>query len=235
MLDDEKLEDEGTENTVTLEEFEKTQQMVSQEKANAQKARTERDTANGQITALSQQIEDFKTQLSAKATESDVDLDDLDGSLADPAVVKSLRKQAATIDKLNETLGLMEHKVTKYEEVEANKAATKARSDAVDSILDMCDEEFGTSKFRNAALEMADELVDSGEEKKPSDILGGLKMMRKCYKAIEDKSKEESEKESDVVTDKGKGSFTFSESDDYKEGTRDEILAEMKANAKKSN
>jgi hypothetical protein len=82
---------------------------------------------------------------------------------------------------------------------------------------------------------MADELVDSGEEKKPNDILSGLRMMRKCYKAIEAKTKEESDEKPETPTDKGKGSFTFSESDDYKEGTRDEILAEMKANAKKSN
>jgi hypothetical protein len=235
MLDEDKLEDGGDENIVTMEEFEKVQQMVSQERANVQKIKTERDANAGQIAALTQQIEDLKTQMNSQADKSDVDMDDLDGSLADPAVVKSLRKQSETIKKLNETLGLMEHKISKHEEQEANKAASKAQEQAVNSILDMCDEEFGTNKYRNDALKMADELVDSGEEEKPSDILSGLRIMRKCYKAIEAKAKEDSDKAPEVVTDKGKGSFSFSESDDYEEGSRDDVLKSMKARVKKNN
>ena len=234
MLDDEKLEEGQETETVSLEEFEKATQMVSQERANVQKMRTERDANAGQMSALTRQIEELRTQMDNKAADADIDTDDLDNSLADPAVVKSLKKQADVVKKLTETLGIMEHKVSKYEEAENTKRNKTAQDEAVNSILDMCDEEFDTNKYRNAALEMADKLVDSGEEQKPTSVLSGLRMMRKCYKKVEAEMKSADEDTQDVATDKGKGGFSFSEDDKYEEGSRDDVLQSMKDRVKQN-
>jgi hypothetical protein len=220
---------------VSQEEYDKAQQMIKQERGNAVRAREEVEAYKGELSRMDNEIATLRASMEAKASAANVDVDDLDSSLADPAVVKSLRKTQNELKQLTEKFLLAQHKITKYEDNMNYEHAVSEQQRTVENILIECDDEYG-SKYRNAAVDLADKLVDEGTEKKPKDVFGGMRLMKKCYKQViqEAEAKAKEEEKVKVETDKGKGGFSFSENEDYEEGSLKDVLAGMKKRAKKN-
>ena len=111
----------------------------------------------------------------------------------------------------------------------------KAEHDkAVDSVLNRVEASLKRQKistpgqYRTEAIKLADELVDSGKRKKPSNILEGIDLMEECYlQAISAHTKKKV-----VSVDVGKAGVTSGtkKTDEIKPGSLSEVKAQMLKN-----
>jgi hypothetical protein len=204
------------------EKWDKTRQQVDQLQANLEKAVADRETVQTELKAQKQKVD----ELSAKMLEKDstLTLEDLDPYSADvPEVVKQNKKLYAELKGAKEQLASLTTLATEVQAKLAAEEEVKARAEAIESVLRPLDEEFG-AKFRNEARKLADEKIAKGEPK-PKDKFEAYLLMMKCYKEVV--GAEKKEKKPTVPADSGTGGLAFG-SPDTKEGSRMEILAEIR-------
>lgn len=226
--------EEKTDEKTTEEkpEYTKEQQERDQEKANAERARQERDEAKTQLETLQMdkavlvaQLEELREKVEAQKSKSDEI--QLDTDVVDSSVIKAIGQITESIGKLNEKISSIDKKTAAAEKAEKDRLAQTEREAMIERVIQTTEELGGFStKYRNEAIKRADELVDSGKEKKPNDAAEGIKLLTKCYKQVI-AEKEPKEKPSSR-TDTGGGGVGFESATKGKEGTRQEVLADMK-------
>lgn len=185
---------------------------------------TELAESRDQMTALEAKVAESARNVQAEADA----LDDMDADVTDKAVIRNLNKlqvqNAALQKQLTEQSSKyekLEEKASAYEQNEQQRQNARHKDQVTERILTPLDDEFG-AKHRNAAMKMADRLVDTGQESQPQDAIAGMTLMRKCYKEV---SKVKEPKES-VPSDSGGGGIQKGGS--RKTGSRAEVLADMK-------
>lgn len=180
-------------------------------------------------------------------------LDEMDPDLVDPSVSKNikrlealLREQADKYDSerkaLKEEIGLLKEKASGYETERQQLKAKEYHSRVVNSILSEVEDSMkaqgvdSPGKFRSDALKLADDLVDSGKEKRPNrerdgesqSVLDAIRLMKKCY--LEVKSRHEKKSKGVSVDGGGSGVEPSVKSDEIKPGSLAEVKAQMAKN-----
>jgi len=223
MSEEEKQLEEKQEEGDVSETYTKEQQAIDQETANAKRARDERDEAQTSLGEAQTQITDLESKLSElveqqEKQEQEVKLDEM----VDPGIAKAIEQIKDDLKGLGKTVKGLSQKAENYERAETERVAKTEQEKRIDKVLKITEELGGFAvKYRNAALKLADDLVDSGKEKKPAGAAEAVEFMTKCYKQVTAK-----EKKSSTSTDSGAGGVSFSETD-YKPGNLKEVRAEM--------
>lgn len=201
-------------------EWDKDKQQAQQEHANYVKATEEKTAIAEELQAQLSKVAELEGQLATKTQTTDYP--DLDPDLIDKNVIKSITQMKTDLKAEKEKVAALEGKAEKYEQTEQQKVVEENRQKMIEKIHKPLDDEFG-AKHRNAARELADELVNASKEKEPQDAIEAMILMRKCYKQVSEKK----ESKESVRTDDGKGGITAS-ADTRKAGTTEEVLADMK-------
>lgn len=208
------------------EDWDKQRQELDQVKANQEKIQAERDTLAGQLEQMQTSQAELQEQLeAAKQTKAQQEDDGLDGTLVDPAVVKTIRKLTGELKEVREKSQSLEEKAKQYEAQEAEVQAKKVKEKAIESVLSPLDKKHG-AKYRSAAQKLANELIEKGEEQVPADAIASYLLMEKCYSKLA--NEEKAKKEKPVSTDTGLGGTAWYNDDKLRQGTLEDVAAEMK-------
>lgn len=231
-LETEVLEDKtktATTETAEKKDWDKEKQKEDQQSATYRKLSKQIEEMQGQYdTAFSQLSEQLAT-IGGKLVEKDNktdELPELDPTLVDGNVIKYIKLLKGKTDEAEKTLAITQRKIAEYEQQEGDKAAKARKDSTVEKILKPLDEEFG-AKFRKRAIDLADKMINDGDEDQPTDALEASQLMRKCYKKLsEDKPAEKK-----TIVDDGKGTIA-SEKTVPKEGNLEDVWQQMKAEGK---
>lgn len=227
MEQEEQQQEQQTEEKT--QEWDKERQRADQAESMARKAKEEAEALSQSLAETTEKLnklEEQQRQAQQEYQKAKDDFDVMDTLTVDPAVIKNLQRLKDKVDKLeNENKNLVS-KATAYEEAENKRYQESQKKQTIERILKPLDEEFG-AKYRNEAMKLADDLVDTGKVKQPNDPLSAAELMRRCYKEIVAKNKPK-EKET-VPSDSGVGGISHSEPK-KKPGTMQEVLADMRKN-----
>lgn len=224
------MPDKQTDVTVT-EDFETKwdteKQRADQEHANYEKATEQTAKAEAEKSAIT---EEFQAQaikvaeLEEQAKAQTADYPELDPDMVDKNVIKSFTTMKSDLKTAKDELVTIKGKVAEYEKNEQQKTIETQRNLIIEKMCKPLDDEFG-AKYRNAAKNLADELVKNGKEETPVDAIDAMNLMRKCYKRLVEKEKSSGT----VRTDTG-GGGTTTPATEKKFGTTQEVLADMRKN-----
>jgi len=180
-----------------------------------QEAKSEVETLKSQIAELAQASKETKDEISG-----------LDPDLVDRNIIIEFQRQQKEMKALKEQLASVGGDIKKYKEKEKSEQEANQVKGMREEILSDCDKKYDP-KFRNEALKIADELVDSGKEKQPTTQYAGFKLMDKCYKQAQEKAEEKGKVDTPLPLDSGLGGIAL---DDAKivTGSRNAVLADMK-------
>jgi len=204
------------------EKWDEMRQQVDQAESVARKAREEAETLSAAYTEAQAEIEKLKTANAERQRDIDVkksELDQMDPDLVDKNVIKNLERMQQRLDKSEKRAEQLELKAKAYEEAETKRNEKVRKAETREKILKPLDTEFG-AKFRNEALKMADDLVDSGKEKQPTDPIEAMILLRKCYQQVSDKKKPS------VATDSGASGVSHQPAK-RKTGSLDDVFDDM--------
>lgn len=233
----EKQEQETEEKTGDEKKWDAQRQIVDQEVANRAKAEGQRDALAEQLETNQAKLEEAHAELSSlrkeQAAKQSVALADLDDDLVTPGVRKNFDLLAKKVTDLENLTAGQAVELKAYKDRDAEQEAKKQKRDAVEGILKPMDAKYG-AQHRTAAKKLADDKVKSGEfldedgqPRSPTSV-EAIFLMQGCYEQVKRESEEkEKSKESEVPTDTGFGGISFGDSG-VKEGTREEVLADMK-------
>lgn len=241
MTETEKVEEteEKTEEVQTTEasdttEYTKDQQALDFEKGNAARARQQVETiteaydgATAKVGELEKELESLKV---VKDREQDK-LDEMDPDIVDQKVIKNIELLQKRMDAKDAKITELMGKASQYEQERADAQATTRQSEARENVLTSVESSLkrhgidSPGQYRNEALKLADEKVDTGEVKQPTESLEAIGLMEECY--LEVKIKHE-EKAKTVSVDGGKsGAAPGTKVESRKTGTLDEIYTDM--------
>ena len=222
-----KVEEKKEETKKDQETWDKERQRADQAESVAAKARTETqqyatalEDTKSQLAEATQKLESSQKETQDKKDELNL----MDSALVDSNVISNFEKVQAKETVNAAKLAELEKFKVQYETDRKDRLQKDAVDKARDEILTDCDSEF-SPKFRTEALKMADELVDSGKEKRPVDKYGGYKLMRECYRKVSEK---ETSGKADAAVDTGAGGAPPVKKAARKAGTMKEVLADMK-------
>lgn len=215
---EEKVEKKSEELEKVKADWDTEKQKAQQEHANYVKATEEKAAIAEELQAQLSKVAELEKQQKADTK----DYPDLDPDLVDRNVIKSITQMKTELEAEKAKVAALEGKAQGYEKTEQQKAATEYKDRLIEKIHKPLDEEFG-AQHRNAARELADELVGTQKEKEPQDAIEAMVLMRKCYKQVSEKK----ESKETVRTDTGKGG-TAAPTSERKVGTTQEVLADMK-------
>jgi DNA repair exonuclease SbcCD ATPase subunit len=210
-----------------LKEARYTAQDLEMERGNTKRARNEADAAQQAYDQAQSEIEALKTQLSAKAEEKKV-LEEMDPDLVDKSVQGNIRTLAAENEELKSRLAQLENIANQYAQTEQQRKADADKQEARESILRPLDEEFG-SQHRNKAIKLADQWIADGKEAQPAGspavaAIQARDLMRKAYKEVTTEAK------ASIATDTGSAGAGHTDESQIKEGSFDDVLAQMQKN-----
>ncbi|MCJ7482658.1 MAG: hypothetical protein MUO31_06805 [Thermodesulfovibrionales bacterium] len=212
------------------EKWDKERQRADQAESVAAKARTEAQQYASMLEESKTQLAAAQSKLETSQKETQTKKDELlqmDTALVDQNVITNLEKLEAR-DRANaQKLDEMSRKLSTYEADRTERIRQENINKARESVLSQCDEEF-SPKYRTEALKIADELVDTGKEKRPNDKFEGYILMKKCYRQVSEK--ETSKEKATVNIDTGKGGAPVVKKEARKSGSMKEVLADMKIN-----
>jgi chromosome segregation ATPase len=204
-------------------EWDAERQRADQAEANFRKAQTQLEEANAKLERQDKSIETLTQRLDKYAEAHDVNLDEIDTDIVDPNVVKALKGMKAQIDAANaraETLEKARDDISQKLENDNRAAAREAEKAEIIAAV----EEDYPSKFRNRAIEMANDICTK-RGYAPRSATESLRILRSCYKKLAGETK--TEKTEDVATDTGAGS-TSVVSEAPKETTMKDAVSEWR-------
>lgn len=219
-------------------EYDKTQQQLDQERANARRARealeevqSERAELVDQLAHVRTELSDVKSKLQGELTKKEYTaLADLDPDTTDvPDVVRAFQSMTQKVAKLESELAEANGFIKTVKDREQQTQQIHARNAMEEEIYSACDGEYG-AQYRNDAIKLADKKVSEGLVDAPKSQVQGLLLMRKCYAEIAAKKAKPAPKEKTVATDtglRGRSYETLSESEDFKTGTVGDVRADM--------
>jgi len=208
------------------EQWDKDRQRIDQAEADARRAREDADTAIETLAETRTELAEVKAELAKgkQVVQAEKDkLENMDPDVVPQSVINNLKRLEERNTELQKRNEALETKAQAYEEAQRTSLQEAAKNTTIERVLKECDDEFG-AKFRNDAYKLADELVDSGKEKKPKDVIEAMRLMRKCYKQV---SETKPETTNDVPADSGGGSAPPAP-ETRKSGSRTDVLADMK-------
>lgn len=207
------------------------EQMISMERANAEKARKERDkvlaekeeletqylTMSDELDAqknesntIKQELAQVKASIEKMAKANTVDsLGNLDEAVVDPSVVKHIKKlqeDKAALESqygdLKKSIESLQETKKQFETEKVQKQQNDYKEQQKEKILSRMDSEFG-AKYRNEAVELANEKVRvSGAA--PKGEIAIMELIWDCYKEVAAKEPKPETKKT-VPVDDGKG------------------------------
>ena len=214
--------------------WDKERQRADQEAANARRARAAAEDAYAKLATRELEFDEAKKELGelkAKLT-STAELGELDPDTVDLGVIKHINRLQKRLDDAEKNLDGQKAKIVQYEKLEAGRESSRYKEQMIEKILTPLDKKYG-AKYRNAAKKMADDLVNSGEEKVPTDALDARDLLEDCYIKVSGQDKETSSKKtSSVKTDTGEGNMAV-DFDGIGEGKLEDVWEKMKTKINK--
>lgn len=208
------------------------------ESANAQS-----ESLRAEMDELKQANKEEKTRLESAQQAEQNKLDVMDPELVDQQVIKNihaieqrLQSQRDNFQKEKaELLSLQKGLSDKLAQLENERAETQRKSahnEAVESVFSRVEaslKRHGVTtpgQYRTDANKLADEMVDTGQRKKPDSIMSGIELIEECYLKVID---QHNKKKKGVSVDGGKSgpSSGVKEKGQRKTGTLDEVAADM--------
>jgi len=218
-------EEEKQEETNQEEKWNQERQELDQNHSVERKQWTsEKGAMQGQLSQAQDNVQSLKSQLDTLKTERE-QFKKLDPESAD--VPDVIARQERVIQELSDTkneLRTLQARASDIEKFEEARAAETQRKQTIDKICGPLDRDYGV-KYRNDAKKMADDLVDSGQEK-VEDKFDAYMLLERCYKKLADGDKKPSKK--GVPTDNGRGGSTTKLTDPVKETTMAETISDFR-------
>jgi hypothetical protein len=231
MLETEVKEELETEAKVEKTEQEKTwdkeRQRADQAEANFRKVSMEFDDLKSAHESTVSEIEAMREKIE-KLTESKLEEGDefeFDADLVDPKLAKTVKNLAVNYRQAQKELAEQKKKIALFEQKEIQSAA-KARKDEIEERICSVVEDDFSSKYRNAARKLADELVDSGKESQPKTEADAIRLLKKCYKQVQSDDTSKSGRKP-TPTDTGSRGVRLGDGE-IKSGSRAAILEDMR-------
>lgn len=200
-----------------------TEQDIDFERGNTRRARQDADAAQSAYDKAQDEIDALKTKLESKQEEKS-SLEKMDPDYVDKTVQKNIQLLADANKELQTKITNLEQKAQSYEETASQRQADEAKTQTRERILGALDGEYG-AEHRNNAVKMAQELVDTGKESQPKDVLDADRLMRKCYKKLA--TEKTAAKKTSTASDSGSGSVSHPSQSGIKEGSMDDVKAQM--------
>ena len=233
--------EEPSEDETKQQDYEKHQQALDQERANAKKARQRATEAEaraekvgGQLQAVQDEMDLLKKELKGELSKKEfADVLKLDPDTTDvPEMVAAFQRLGQEVIDTKKKLTDYDDYIATQQKQSRTKAQTKQHETMVEQILSFCDEEYG-AQYRNEAMAQADVLVADGDVTAPADYDGGIRLMRKAYKAVLKKhaaEKKPAQEKKTVPTDTGlrnASPLELIDSEEFKGGSIDEVRKDM--------
>ncbi len=232
--------------------YSRQQQLIDQERANARRAREQAaemadalEQANEKISQLESRFDqisaandDRRAQLEAEKQR----LEDMDPELVDASVRKNIASLEKRLQEQEAAFKQKEAEFQKHIKAISDKAETlenerrqsaeeQRRAQVREKVLSRVENSLsrqgikGAAKFRSEALKLADDLVDTGKVKQPSDPIEAVELMEDCYLQVRDKHEK---KKSSVSSDTGRsGPGASGSKSGIKPGSLDEVYDQM--------
>ncbi len=221
---EEEVKEEQTEETQVDEKWDKERQRADQLDSNLKKVASERDSLQENMTRLQAEKEELERQIKVNQ-ESQVEINPLDPLQSDiPDLVNQNNKVIEELAETKRQLAELKTIADEYKSLEQKRQADARREAAIEEVLGPLDDRFG-AKYRAPAKKLADELVQKGEAKQPQDKFEAFLLLEKCYDQVSKKALDK--KAEKILPDTGGGGVPFKDSQ-MKEGSREEVLAEMR-------
>lgn len=203
------------------------------------------EEANAKISQLEDRFEQLSQANDEKRASLEAEkqrLEDMDPDMVDASVRKNiaslqkqLAEQAANFARreaeFNKHISALSQKAEALEQERQQSAEDARHKKAVESVLTRVENSLtkmgikGAAKYRSEAMKLADELVDSGQVKRPTDVIEGVELMEDCYLKVRERHEK---KKSPVSSDTGKsGPGTSGSKSGLKPGTLDEVYDQM--------
>jgi chromosome segregation ATPase len=223
--------DASTEHGQSQEDYNKearyTAQDLDLERGNTRRARSETEAAQQAYDQAQSEIEALKTQLNQKTEEKD-SLEDMDPDLVDRTVQRNIQILATEIKNLTARNAKLEAIAEQYAQHEQQRLATSEKTETREGILKPLDAEFG-AEHRNKAVKQANDWIADGKEDQPagSPAMAAIQardLMRKAYIHVSKEAK------ASVASDTGSGGLGHADTNSIKEGSREEVLKQMREN-----
>ena len=214
--------------------WDRDKQMIEFERSNARRAREEVSTLTSAYEQSNTQINQLKAEIAeikdAKETEKQK-LETMDPDLADDKVIKNIQLIEERLTAKEQQISAMSKKIDDYEKQQADAQAKTANEQTKASVFKSVESSMakldipGAAKYRNEAVKLADELVDSGQRKQPKTFDEAIDLMTDCYLQVK---KGQKTKDS-VSVDTGKGGTTASgkKTGGIKPGKIEDVRAQM--------
>jgi len=214
-----------TEEVVTEENnWDKEKQRADMEHANFLKAKSQNEELTDKLSSYESRMTQLEDQI--KVNQEKVEIAELDPLRADvPDLVNQNQKLIQELKNMGGQLNELQTKAKAFESKELERENADSRQKTIDKICKPLDKEYG-AKYRSKAIKLAEEMVNNGTEKSPSDMLDARDMLEKVYKNL--KSEDETTKKAETIpVDTGQGAFSF-QGTDIKEGSLKEVIGAMR-------
>ena len=217
------------------EKWDKEKQRADQAEANYHKISERfnelKDGYENSLTAVNELRTEI-TSLKELKKEVKEEISELDDAAADPTVIRYIKRLNDQIKKAQLDLAIASGKIAQYEQTESQKEEEQRIEKAKEDILSVCDELHG-AKYRSKANLMADKLVNDGLEPRPLTAPRAIALLSKCYKKVKTEEEEAGKKTvKQTSTDTGQGGVSFDFGEDIKDGSLQDVLAQMKKKIK---
>lgn len=229
IKDGEKAELEGN------KEWDKTRQRADQEAANAKKAReelsetqTELETAQSETESLKAKLAEAETK-AAQAGITEIKLDESEYQGTDLNLVRAIKSLKQELLASNKETKALKDKAAGYEDRDRKEQAKLAQNSNYEELLSDLDDEYGAD-CRNEALKKFNEMCKSGEVPKGNPTKA-TRAMEKCYKEVKAKSKETKKSSLSLDTGSGGGNTPNLTGSNIKEGSLDDVDAQISKTA----
>lgn len=234
-------DEEEKKEVVQEQDWDKDRQRVDQLTANVTKLANDKAEVDSQLTEMAERAKETQETVArlseqlanAKATQT-VD-ESLDADLYDDKLIKKISGFEVEINNTkkllvesNAQIKELQDAKTQFEENAENERETARKADRKELILTDLDKEFG-SKFRNEALQLAQEEVDQSG-KAPDGEYAVHMLLRKHYKQLSSTT-DTTKNFSPVQVDTGDGGVAFTEGE-IEEGSRDDVMTQLRSKFK---
>lgn len=224
-------------------EYDKAQQQIDQERANARRARealeeaeSEKEQMSEQLATVQGQMADLQKQLKEQLTAKEYkDLANLDPDTTDvPDLVKAFQVQSAKLHELARENAEMKEYLTSLRTRDQQAQQQAAHAQMEEEIYSACDKDFGP-QHRNDAIKLADQWVNEGAVDRPVTPVQGLMLMQRAYRETAKRVAPKPEPKKSVPTDTGLRGLSVTDLKDheqFKAGPLDEVAADMRKKMK---
>jgi len=220
------MSEESEEKISQEEQWNQQRQELDQKHSVERKQWTsERGSMQGQLTQAQVDVQTLKSQLDSLTVERE-QFKKLDPENADvPDVIARQEKMIKKLSDAEKELVSLRSLASDMQEQAKSNLLADERKRVIDKICIPLDQQYGV-KYRNEAKKMADDLVDTGQEK-VDDQLDARNLIERCYKQLSDADKKKASKKK-TPTDNGGGGSTAKTTDNMKESSMAETMTDMR-------